>query len=176
MKELAINGYPRWAYDLARHRKTHTTMAESTAVPTATLQPPSPPPPPPPSARHKGFISLPYYSGTKEPLTHIMRQAGISAQIRSRGTLRECLIKSKDKIKNNNKTGVVYYAPCAGANDQPCDQKASYVGETSRQGSQPLKEHKSTAKLYNRKYKSAIMQYAADTGHSFRETDISILK
>ena len=34
---------------------------------------------------------------------------------------------------------------------------------------------RSTAKLYNGDYKSAIMQHAANTGHSFRESDLSIL-
>ena len=33
----------------------------------------------------------------------------------------------------------------------------------------------STAKLCNSDYKSAIMQHAADTGHSFRENDVKIL-
>ena len=121
------------------------------------------------------ILSMPYFTGTTEPLSRVMRRAGISAQVRARGTLRENLVKSKDKIKQNNKTGVVYYAPCAGSNDQPCESKASYVGETSRQGSQRFKEHMSTAKMYNGDYKSAIMQHAADTGHSFRETDVEIL-
>ena len=66
-------------------------------------------------------------------------------------------------------------APCAGADNQPCDSQAAYVGETSRQGKQRFKEHMSTAKHYNGDYKSAIMQHAADTGHSFRETDVQIL-
>ena len=118
---------------------------------------------------------MPYYSGTTEPLSRVMRRAGISAQVRSRGTLRENLVKSKDKLKSNDKTGVVYFAPCAGSDDQPCDTLAAYVGETSRQGSQRFKEHMSTAKLYNGDYKSAIMQHAADTGHSFRESDVKVL-
>ena len=118
---------------------------------------------------------MPYYSGTTEPLSRVMRRAGISAQVRARGTLRENLVKSKDKLKSNNKTGVIYFAPCAGADDQPCDAQAAYVGETGRQGSQRFKEHMSTAKLYNGDYKSAIMQHAADTGHSFRENDVKIL-
>ena len=33
----------------------------------------------------------------------------------------------------------------------------------------------STAKMYNGDYKSAIMQHAANTGHSFRESDLLIL-
>ena len=118
---------------------------------------------------------MPYYSGTTEPLTRIMRRAGISAQIRSRGTLRENLVKSKDKIQSGQKTGVVYFSPCAGANGQPCDTKAAYIGETSRQGRQRFKEYSSTAKLYNGEYKSAVMQHAAETGHSFRENDHVIL-
>ena len=104
-----------------------------------------------------------------------MRRAGISAQVRSRGTLRENLVKSKDKQKSKEKTGVVYFAPCAGADDQPCDSQAAYIGETSRQGKQRFKEHMSTAKLYNGDYKSAVLQHAADTGHSFCEADIKIL-
>ena len=118
---------------------------------------------------------MPYYSGTTEPLTRIMRRAGISAQVRSRGTLRETLVKSKDKIKSAQKTGVVYFSPCAGADGQPCETKAAYVGKTGRQGRQRFKEHSSTAKLYNGEYKSAIMQHAVETGHSFREDDLVIL-
>ena len=118
---------------------------------------------------------MPYFSGTTEPLCRVLRRAGISAQVKARGTLRENLVKSKDKLKTNDKTGVVYFAPCAGSDDQPCDTNAAYVGETSRQGSQRFKEHMSTAILYKGDYKSAIMQHAADTGHSFRETDIKIL-
>ena len=63
----------------------------------------------------------------------------------------------------------------AGKNDQPCKTKAAYIGETSRQGRQRFKEHNSTAKLYNGDYKSAIIQHAADTGHSLRESDLTIL-
>ena len=118
---------------------------------------------------------MPYYSGTTEPLSRIMRRAGISAQIRARGTLRENLVKSKDKLKSNAKTGVVYYAPCAGADNLACETNAAYIGETGRQGNHRFKEHMSTAKLYNGEYKSAVMQHCADTGHSFREKDLKIL-
>ena len=100
---------------------------------------------------------MPYYSGTTEPLSRIMRRAGITAQVRARGTLRESLVKSKDKLKSIEKTGVVYFAPCAGADDQACETNAAYIGETGRQGHLRFKEHKSTAKLYNGDYKSAIM-------------------
>ena len=118
---------------------------------------------------------MPYYSGITEPLSRIMRRAGISAQVRSRGTLRENLVKSKDKLKSNTKTGVVYYAPCAGADNLPCDSNAAYIGETGRQGNLRFKEHMSTAKLYNREYKSAVMQHCDDTGHNFRQKDLTIL-
>ena len=187
MKALAINGYPRWAYDLARHRTssdeasptsaTNPPTTDSSPTETAAEQDPSIASPSNGNSQTKckGFVSLPYYKGTTEPLTRIMRRTGLSAQIRNRGTLREHLVKAKDKLKNNNKTGVVYFAPCAGANNQPCNDNASYVGETSRQGAQRFKEHMSTAKLYNGDYKSAIMHHAASTGHSFRESDLSIL-
>ena len=196
MKALAINGYPKWAYDQARYRDqpststtttttttpTTTTTAEAATTTTATTTANATTtttsngtPATTTTTKHKGYISMPYYSGTTEPLTRIMRRVGLTAQVRSRGTLRENLVKSKDKIKQLNKTGVVYYAPCAGKNDQACETKAAYIGETSRQGRQRFKEHSSTAKLYNGDYKSAIVQHAADTGHSFRETNLTVL-
>ena len=108
-------------------------------------------------------------------MTRIFRCAGISTQVRSRGSLREQLVKSKDKLDNGQTTGVVYYNPCAGADGQPCELNAAYIGETSRQSRQRFKEHSSNAKMYNGQYKSAVMQHAADTGHSFREEDSIIL-
>ena len=75
----------------------------------------------------------------------------------------------------NAKTSAIYYIPCAGSNGEECNTKAACVGETSRQGRQRFKEHQSTAKLYNGDYESAVMQHAAETGHSFRETDMHIL-
>ena len=106
-KALAINGYPRWAYDLARHRANPVgtelptsdinqavPVAEQEQTPSASANPP----------KCKGFVSVPYYKGTTEPLTRIMRRAGLSAQVRNRGNLREQLVKSKDKLKNNHKT------------------------------------------------------------------------
>ena len=190
-KALAINGYPRWAYDLARHRETDPQPPTTFPTPPTATSPPSPttsstPPSTTPATTapattttttntHKGFVTMPYYSGTTEPLTHIMQRAGISAQIRARGTLRETLVKSKDKVKSGHKTGIIYFTPCAGANGEPCDSGAAYVGETSRQGRQRFKEHCSTAKLYTGDYKSAVMQHAAETGHSFREEDLTIL-
>ena len=47
--------------------------------------------------------------------------------------------------------------------------------KTTSLGRQRFKEHTSTAKLYNGDYKSAIVQHAADSGHSFRENDLTIL-
>ena len=162
-----MNGYPRWAYDLARYRPNPSDSSEEPAQSNAA--------PPPSSQRSKGFVSLPYFSGTTEPLTRILRRAGISAHVRARGTLREKLVRSKDKIPTDEETGVVYYSPCAGANGQKCDADAAYVGETSRKGCQRFREHMSTARLYNGEYRSAIMQHAADTGHTFRDSDLTIL-
>ena len=164
---LAMNGYPRWAYDLARYRQTPSGSGEepiqSTTAPSTSSQ------------KSKGFVTLPYFSGSTEPLTRILRRAGISAHVRARGTLKEKLVRSKDKIPTDEETGVVYFSPCAGSNGQKCESNAAYIGETSRKGCQRFREHMSTAKLYNGDYKSAIMQHAADSGHTFRDTDLTIL-
>ena len=55
--------------------------------------------------------SLPYYSGTTKLLSQIMHQARISAQNRAQGTLRENLVKSKDKLKANPELSTTRLAP-----------------------------------------------------------------
>ena len=102
-----------------------------------------------------------------------LQQIGISASVRSRGTLREQLVKPKDKIEPLDINGVIYYHACAGANHTACTD--NYVGESARAASARNAEHFSTAQASPGLYKSAIMQHAADASHHFHTDDIRIL-
>ena len=93
--------------------------------------------------------------------------------MRSRGTLREHLVKPKDKIEKLDVNGVIYYHACAGADNIACTD--DYVGESARAASARNAEHFSTAQSAPGLYKSAIMQHAADANHHFRTDDIRIL-
>ena len=73
----------------------------------------------------------------------MLRKNGISTSIRSRGSIREQLVKPKDKLPPTEKTGVIYTGACAGANGTSCTGR--YVGETARTLSARIDEHFSTA-------------------------------
>ena len=118
-------------------------------------------------------VTLPYHADTTEPLIRSLQQIGISASVRSRGTLREHLVKPKDKIEQLDINGVIYYHACAGADNTACTD--DYVGESARAASARNVEHFSTSQSAPGLYKSAIMQHAADANHCFRTGDIQIL-
>ena len=118
-------------------------------------------------------MTRPYQAGTTEPLIRSLQQIGITASVRSRGTLRELLVKPKDKIEPLDLNGVIYHHGCAGADNVPCT--GAYVGESARAATARNAEHFSTAQSAPGLFKSAIMQHAADAQHHFRKDDIKIL-
>ena len=132
-----------------------------------------PPPPPPSSSRRLGNVSLSYFSGITEPLAKVLNSKGLSTTIQARGSLRESLVKPKDKLRKEQQVGVVYHIPCAGANSTPCT--GTYVGETERTASARFNEHTSTSTNAQGKYKSAMLQHARKFCHHFQNEDITIL-
>ena len=118
-------------------------------------------------------MSLPYYAGLTEKLTHILNSKGLSTSITSRGSLRETLVKPKDSLDKEEQIGQIYHIPCAGANSIPCPGR--YVGETERTATARFQEHKSTAMNALGKYKSAMLQHARENDHHFRQEDVTTL-
>ena len=125
------------------------------------------------SSGRRGNINLPYYAGITEPLAGILKSKGFTTSITSRGSLRETLVKPKDKLPKAELTGVVYHIPCAGANSTPCPGR--YVGETERTAQARFQDHTSTSSNALGKYKSAMLQHARENGHHFRKEDVTIL-
>ena len=121
----------------------------------------------------RGNINLPYFAGITEPLAGILKSKGFTTSITARGSLRETLVKPKDKLPKEEQTGVVYHIPCAGANSTPCPGR--YIGETERTASARFHDHTSTSINALGKYKSAMLQHARDNGHHFRKEDVTIL-
>ena len=106
-------------------------------------------------------------------MARMMRSKGLTTSISTRGSLREILVKPKDKLDKEDLTGVLYHLRCAGCNNKVCT--CTYVGETERTAAARFKEHTSTAKNALGNYKSAMMQHAHENGHHFREEDLTIL-
>ena len=80
-------------------------------------------------------VVLPYVKGVSEAMRRILARANIRTTFRPCYTLKQHLVKPKDPVSPEKKSNVVYSVPC-----KSCS--AVYVGQTSRQLSTRLKEHK----------------------------------
>jgi hypothetical protein len=106
----------------------------------------------------KGFMCIPYIKGVTEPVSRVIRSAGLDVAMKPIRTLRQSLVRPKDPIKPEDRPGVVYMIEC-----NSCD--AQYVGQTGRNLKERIKEHeKSTNK--GEILKSGIAEHAHTTGHS----------
>jgi hypothetical protein len=103
-----------------------------------------------------------------------MRKADVGTIPTNKHSLRHQLVHLKDKLPKEVKAGVVYYAPYAGTTNTTCP--ARYIGENKRAMCVRFKEHHNKLKIPNSdNYQSAIGQHQRQTGHYFRETNITYL-
>ena len=84
------------------------------------------------------------------------RHLGIKTTFKSRGTLREALVHTKQPQPALKKKGVVYQVPCA-----DCD--SVYIGETGRTLEKRLSEHRGAVKRND--LKNGIAVHAWKTQH-----------
>ena len=84
-------------------------------------------------SKKKGFVVLPYVKGLGEKVKRVLNQYGVTTAFKPYKTIRQELVAPKDKIKKEQKTGVVYHIKCE------CGQ--DYIGETERQLKDRLSEH-----------------------------------
>ena len=79
--------------------------------------------------------TIPYIRGTSETIARILQPYNIPVAHKPITTLRRLLTNVKDKDKPEDRQGAVYKIKC-------CDCQASYIGETGRNLSTRLTEHK----------------------------------
>ncbi|CAH3044775.1 unnamed protein product, partial [Porites lobata] len=79
--------------------------------------------------------TIPYIRGTSETIARILQPYIIRVAHKPITTLRRLLTNVKDKDKPEDRQGAVYKIKC-------CDCQASYIGETGRNLSTRLSEHK----------------------------------
>ena len=81
-----------------------------------------------PGARHSvGHIVMPYVQGLEESIKHTCLKYGIRAHFKCNRTIKQILVKPKDKGPEENKSGVIYCYQCPAID---CGEE--YIGETSR--------------------------------------------
>ena len=83
--------------------------------------------------------TIPYIRGTSETIARVLQPYNIHVAHKPITTLRRLLTNVKDKDKPEDRQGAVYKIKC-------CDCQASYIGETGRNLSTRLTQHKRATK------------------------------
>ena len=103
--------------------------------------------------------SIPYIRGTSETIARILQSYNIRVAHRPITTLRQLVLTNvKDKDKPEDRQGAVYNIKCG------CDCQASYIGETGRNLSTQLIEHKRSTR--NGDFNNHIAEHHLQTKHA----------
>ena len=102
------------------------------------------------------FVVLPYYGGISERLQRVFNGYGVKVCFKPHQTLRQRLVRPKDKLDKLHKCGVVYNIKCK-------DCEAEYIGETARRLGTRLKEHRKSVTEVD--LKSAVSEHSRDAQH-----------
>ena len=97
---------------------------------------------------HKGMVVVPYVKGLSEAFARILKSHGIATDYR---TLRNFVVHPKDKVKEEEKTDLIYRVPCKNCS-------SSYVGETGRKFGLRIKEHKKRSGRFHSWYTDPSLQ------------------
>ena len=109
-------------------------------------------------------VALPYIKGLSENLQRLFRTHDIPTFHKPFNTLRNVLVKPKDKIPKEQQCGLVYEITC-----KNCD--STYIGETGRNMGTRFKEHTS-----RKGTNSAIKEHLEAEGHTCTLDGVKILE
>jgi len=87
------------------------------------------------SIGHPVHVLLTVYNATVQVTQKSPKSHGITTANRPHHTLRNILVHPKDKVKDEEKTELIYRIPCKNC-------PSSYVGETGRKLGLRMKEHR----------------------------------
>ena len=91
----------------------------------------------------KKVLYLPYVRDISERIQQVCRPLGISTVFKSSSTLRQSLVRVKNRIPPEKRKGVVYEIPC-----QDCEHV--YIGETGRILQKRVTEHRSAVRRFDK--------------------------
>ncbi len=142
-KVLSISGYTKSAWKNATRPKAPTVPRD------------------PSQTRKKGSITLPYVGHLSDAIARVIRKSGVAVHLKPYNTLRIQLVHPKDKVKPEEKAGVVYKIECA-------DCEATYVGETERTLKKRVSEH--------HRQSSPVGHHMGYRRHSFTQDNVSVVQ
>jgi len=119
------------------------------------------------------MVVVPYVKGLSEAFARILKSHGIATANRPHRTLRNFVVHPKDKVKDEEKTELIYRVPC-----RSCS--SSYVGETGRKFGLRIKEHKKKVDSFtsgthtraSRARESSVTHKSAITDHAVEENHV----
>ena len=115
----------------------------------------------------KGYAAIPYVKGISEPISRILRTAGLKVAMKPHSTIRQLLGTPKDKDDTVDKAGVVYKITCN-------DCEATYIGQTGRHLRDRLKEHRKAVESGNTHH-SGVAEHAYKAHHNVDLDNITVL-
>ena len=93
-----------------------------------------------PKREPRATVTLPYVRGLAEPIKRMLEEVDIRVRFRPNTTLRMLLVKPKDPVPVERRTGIVYQIPC-----KDCAQ--TYVGQSGHTiVDRVIKEHQRAVK------------------------------
>ena len=114
---------------------------------------------------YQSSVSLPYIGSASPKIERILKEAGIQLYHSSENKLFRSLCTHKDSVNEFQKPGVYRI---------PCECGLVYIGETSRNLSLRLKEHKSNCEKAELE-KSAVVKHSWTNDHRIKWNEASIL-
>ena len=115
-----------------------------------------------------GYSTIPYISGTSEPIKRILENHGIKVAFKPYQTIRQMFPKLKDQMDKEETCDPIYDIPCA-------DCSKSYVGETQRKFKTRKGEHQK-AVGWQQGEKSALADHVIKTNHGIAWEEGTILR
>ncbi|MCG8430833.1 MAG: hypothetical protein MJA29_06655, partial [Candidatus Omnitrophica bacterium] len=152
---LSYNGYPRWILNDPTQTETTPPLSPS---PTNLVTP---------RVERKRYpVVIPYIKGFSEELRRILKRYNIQTYFKPTNTLRQLLVRPKDKLDKHQVTGPVYHIPCE-------DCPASYVGETERSLKARFMEHRRPSSTTSEVSRHI---HSAEPGHKIEMDQAKILE
>ena len=109
-----------------------------------------------------GHIVIPYIQGLGESIEHTCLKCGIRTHFKGNRTIKQILVKSKDKDPEEKISGVIYCYQCPAID---CGEE--YIGETSRTLGKRYQEHL--------RGPSPIQKHIQLVGHQTTQDNFSII-
>ena len=150
-RALGNCNYPRWA--LIRVKISLNNPAQKNKKKNKNTQQNNTP---------KPYITVPYYKGLSESVKNKCSNFGVQVYFKGGTTIKNLLVKPKDKDPMMKKSGVIYSYKCGRVE---CEDE--YIGESSRTFGERFKEHQKTP--------SPIFNHFNITGHSISVDNFNIV-